>query len=530
MSCPESRRNIDEKPPDAEDKTHIWSLVKDHPNLYCWIPVSKKDVSLDQINLDEVSIQDIPPPPEYPEAIAAVGALAEGEIDALRLKELKEGTDIVSADDPRKYPIVKQFIVDKGLKLYGGAAINMYMPRKAKFYSAQEIPDYDFYSPDPWNHAVELGEILYSAGYKYVEVKAGIHHGTYKVYANLWPVADITYMPSYMFKQLKSRKIQGFHVVSPLRLYEDMYKELSQPSQNPSRWPKVATRMKLLEEYAPPFRKNMKCRKDIFLGGKVNLPVITQELLTETKKFIDKKKMLIGGMYAYNVYMTIAGAKRRALIDHYDVYSETAHQDIQDLLTRLLPLVPHPRQLVVTFTNRLSTQMNEKRYGIFYRPGNHYEAVCFINQLTMCTPLKKFSHFGKIVSVDYLKYNLFTQAVFGSTKNVKIVKCLIKYLDKAQKHYYVSKNVSEFDDTPFQRFMYTCEGPVASPLKKALEKRWHLYNIRRELKRKRRTIPPECLNKEKQDCEYPCVWNDQFDRCMGLPWGVVRVEHEEDVE
>ena len=63
-------------------------------------------------------------------------------------------------------------------------------------YSKHEFPDYDVFSPDAWNHAKELADRLNKMGYHFVEAKSSIlndvHHQTYKVGVDLFPMLDLT--------------------------------------------------------------------------------------------------------------------------------------------------------------------------------------------------------------------------------------------------------------------------------------------------------------------------------------------------
>ena len=94
--------------------------------------------------------------------------------------------------------IVEQFIRDKKLICYGGTAINNILPAEDQFYDKEvDIPDYDFFSVNAVEHAKELANIYLSKGYTDVEAKSGVHKGTYKVFVNFIPVADITYPVSY---------------------------------------------------------------------------------------------------------------------------------------------------------------------------------------------------------------------------------------------------------------------------------------------------------------------------------------------
>ena len=55
--------------------------------------------------------------------------------------------------------IVEEFLQETKRICYGGTAINNLLPIYEQFYNKQvELPDYDFYSPDPLNDAKNLDE------------------------------------------------------------------------------------------------------------------------------------------------------------------------------------------------------------------------------------------------------------------------------------------------------------------------------------------------------------------------------------
>ena len=99
--------------------------------------------------------------------------------------------------------IVENFIKSKKLICYGGTAINNILPKNEQFYDREtEIPDYDFFSPEPIKHVKELANIYFKKGFIDVEAKAGQHYGTYKLFVNFIPVADITYMSRTLFNNI----------------------------------------------------------------------------------------------------------------------------------------------------------------------------------------------------------------------------------------------------------------------------------------------------------------------------------------
>jgi len=150
--------------------------------------------------------------------------------------------------------IVEQFLKKKKLICYGGTAINNLLPKEVQFYNKDiEIPDYDFFSPTPLKHAKELADIYYKKGFMEVEAKSGIHSGTFKVFVNYIPVADITYIVPELFKTLKkdSKIRDGIYYTSPNYLRMLMYLELSRPMGDVSRWEKVLKRLTLLNKHFP---------------------------------------------------------------------------------------------------------------------------------------------------------------------------------------------------------------------------------------------------------------------------------------
>ena len=150
--------------------------------------------------------------------------------------------------------IVEQFLKDKKRICYGGTAINNILPKKLQFYDKKvEFPDYDFFSPTPLMDAKKLADIYYAKGYNEVEAKSGAHEGTFKVYVNFIPVADITYLVPELYKSIlkQSIKVDSIYYCPPTYLRMAMYLELSRPDGDVSRWQKVLKRLTLLNNQYP---------------------------------------------------------------------------------------------------------------------------------------------------------------------------------------------------------------------------------------------------------------------------------------
>lgn len=166
-----------------------------------------------------------------------------------------------SEEIKRLIHILENFLRKKKCICYGGTAINNILPKFAQFYNRDiEIPDYDFYSKNALDDAKELADIYFKEGYKDVEAKAGVHHGTYKVFVNFIGIADITYLHPEIFDVMskESIRVSGILYSPPNFLRMNMFLELSRPSGDVSRWEKVLKRITLLNEYYP-LKSNLHC-------------------------------------------------------------------------------------------------------------------------------------------------------------------------------------------------------------------------------------------------------------------------------
>ena len=169
----------------------------------------------------------------------------EKELQILR-KAIDDATSIsgrklAQSDTIKKIiEILENFLRTHKTLCYGGTAVNNILPEQYRFYNKNiEIPDYDFFSPHAMEYARDLADIYYNAGYEEVEAKSGVHTGTYKVYVNFIPIADITFLDNILFNNIykKSIKINAINYCPPNFLRMSMYQELSRPMGDVSRCP-----------------------------------------------------------------------------------------------------------------------------------------------------------------------------------------------------------------------------------------------------------------------------------------------------
>ena len=253
--------------------------------------------------------------------------------DAVDKIEKEQGRKIVMSPAVKEIiDVVEKFLIDKKRVCYGGTAINNILPIDEQFYDKEtEIPDYDFFSPDALKDAKHLADIYFKLGFTDVEAKAGIHHGTYKVFVNFIPVADITYVPQHLYKSIyrTSIKIAGIHYASPDYLRMAMYLELSRPMGDVSRWEKVLKRLTLLNKHYPLKGKDCdleKIQRSITRDKDGNGEKEKTIFYTVRDSFINQGLVFFGSM-ANSLYMNyLRNKKSTRKIPDFDVLAENPEQ------------------------------------------------------------------------------------------------------------------------------------------------------------------------------------------------------------
>lgn len=234
--------------------------------------------------------------------------------------------------------IVENFLRKKKLVCYGGTAINNILPKQDQFYNKDvEIPDYDFYSPNALNDAKELVDIFVATNFIEVEAKSGQHHGTYKVFVNFIPVADISELPKELFNSIKndSIKIAGILYAPPNLLRMGMYLELSRPAGDVSRWEKVLKRLTLLNKHYP--LKGKECSHVDFQRPMGESEHANEIYDSVQRTLIDQGVVFFGGyaLSLYSQYMPKHLKSKLQKIPDFDILSEEPLLTAQIIKERL---------------------------------------------------------------------------------------------------------------------------------------------------------------------------------------------------
>ena len=90
--------------------------------------------------------------------------------DAVDAITYKSGKKLLDNENIKKIlNILEDFLQSHKTLCYGGTAINNILPEEDQFYDKSiELPDYDFFSPEPLEDAKELADIFYEKGFNEV--------------------------------------------------------------------------------------------------------------------------------------------------------------------------------------------------------------------------------------------------------------------------------------------------------------------------------------------------------------------------
>lgn len=369
--------------------------------------------------------------------------------------EEKLGKRVVSSEEIQNMiVIVENFIKLKNLICYGGTAINNILPLEDQFYNKDvEIPDYDFFTPDALSDAKELADLYYKNGYTDVEAKSGQHHGTYKVFVNFIPVADLTQIPKEIYSALKkeSIRVSGILYAPPNFLRMSMYLELSRPAGDISRWEKVLKRLTLLNKHYP--LTSIDCNNIDFqreMGNKTD----EDEIYDNVRNTLINQGVVFFGGYAislYSQYMPNNLRKKVEKIADFDVLSHDPKTTAEIIIERLKDIGTTKTKIIY---HSPIGEIIPENYEV--RIGN--DTIAFIYKPIACHSYNIIKSHGKsvkIATIDtmlsfYLSF-LYTNRDYYNEFTERII-CMSKFLfDVQQKNRLQQKGL-------LKRFSIICYG------------------------------------------------------------------------
>jgi hypothetical protein len=321
---------------------------------------------------------------------------------------------------------VKTFFIKNKIVLYGGTAMNMYLPKSKQFYDKMDIPDYDGYSQDAKPLSLKLIDNLKKQKYNFLFVKRAIHDGTFKVSWEFKDVADITQMNDVEYKMIVKTSIQkdGLYLCDINLLKSNAYVELSLPKSAMFRWSKVFSRLKLLEDSKP---LRTKTQLTSLLKNE-QLPNSLESILYNLNKYIKSNRYPLMGMNAVAHYVC-----------HKDVV-KTRDCFLQEILSdNVYETVKHVKQILRTFkdieytvSTLTKTQLIPNSINIsVYIDQKEYKLISIYDATRSCYAVERVKSGNYMVSIFFLLH-IYYYKLFMSTSNKdsNIYKCLIINLIK----------------------------------------------------------------------------------------------------
>jgi hypothetical protein len=323
--------------------------------------------------------------------------------DAVDESEKVQGRRVATNDDVKEIiKILEDFLQARPLICYGGTAINNILPRSDQFYNRDmEIPDYDFYSKSALDIAKELADIYADHGYTEVEAKAGMHYGTFKVFVNFIPIADITHLDEVIFDELMndSIKIAGIHYASPNFLRMNMFLELSRPAGDVSRWEKIYKRLVLLNKHYPLDAKtnceNISFQRVMEKGSFRKNNVSEEDLHLIIRDCLTSMSAVFFGGYACTLYSKYMPEKEKHIVQKipdFDVILEDVDRSALILKERLeehgfknIELIQHAN-IGELIPRHIEVQVNSVAVSFLYEPiaCHSYNKITVGNNVEVC--------------------------------------------------------------------------------------------------------------------------------------------------
>jgi hypothetical protein len=385
----------------------------------------------------------------------------EKELEILRnavdiAEKIKSKKVIKSPEIKKIISIVENFIRNKKLICYGCIAINNLLPEKDRFYNFDiELPDYDFYSSTALNDAKELADIYAEEGYEDVEAKAGLHFGTYKVFVNYIPVADITQMDNKLFENIKKDSIEINEILyCPVNFLKmSMYLELSSPKGDVSRWEKVLKRLILLNKNYPLIGE--KCNTNTFSTkiSETEVKNINIKIYNIVKDVLIKNGVVFFGGFAYDLYNNYNKSKYKKYllntIPDFDIISINPEKLIYSLKYTLI-------------ANNYNNIKIKTHSGIGELIPSHYEFIIndkpfiYIYKPLRCHSYNIYKLYNeniKIATIDTM-LSFYLSFIYSGKEyyNVDKILCMAEYLFKIQSENKFKQNGI------LKRFSVSCYG------------------------------------------------------------------------
>jgi hypothetical protein len=399
---------------------------------------------------------------------------------------------------------VRDFVIEKKRKIYGGFALNKLIEVKNpdtgdKFYDDANVKDWDidFYSPDPIGDSREICNRLHAKGFHHITAREAQHDETYKVFAETIDCADITYVPTNIYNKIPFEEIGGMRITGPHFMMIDYFRVMTDPMTSYFRLQKTFVRLCLmLKYYELPHNTST-----------INIDPPERDLdvaLRTVHDFLTNRESTITiGMYAYNHLIRESEINKKGKkvnryksnqnqrgsrsnddqyidyvdINYYEVISTEYKRDTRDLILRL-------QEKFLNVKGKITYQENYPFFQYLGYSVNIYcdgEIICrMYHYNTRCVPFfdvpalyfKKSGyeeHEGKIRMGSFATLMMFSlinimKARTDNDQNTKnLYYTMISHMIDMKNYYFDRTGKNIFDNSLFQEFVIRCVGEMMDP-------------------------------------------------------------------
>lgn len=377
------------------------------------------------------------------------------------------------------YSLIKEFIINKKRKIYGGYALNLLITQKNKslaFYDESDTPDIDFYSPEPLKDLKELCDIIHNAGFGPVVGQEAQHKETYAIFVNYKEYCNISYMPYNIYNKLKfieyksnnSKSNEPMILTHPWFMMIDYFRMFTDPMISFWRLEKTYERYILLQKTYP-----LPLIKSPLIIPEYKNKELVKYMTLLFNEISNYNTLIFTGFYVYNYYLQQSGYNNYNPINcpYYEAYSTNYIDDGLKII-----------QFIKMLNNDKLSYVEYYPFFQFYG----FNVVIFYEDTPIlylysnnkrCIPYKQ-------VSINDVGNNTKKEAINIGSFDFNILHALIilikvrvdnvdnwndllyKYISNIvlfRDTYLKKHSKSIYDDTIFQSFVIDCTGEIIPP-------------------------------------------------------------------
>lgn len=358
--------------------------------------------------------------------------------------------------------IILNFVRDKQRIIYGGYCWDLLVKDKTPddgIYSKDfiEMPDVEFYSPNPIKDLIDLCDLLYSKNCKYVEGKSAQHHETYKVFVEYINVVDISYMPKILFNKMQTKNYSGVKICHPNFITIDFLRMFNDPINSYWRLSKHLPRInKVMNLYPLKINKDYKEKR---------IDTILSNILEFIRKnIIPNSNLLVFGYYGYEFYTSKGTGKEKQLyVPYFDVISTNLEKESKEIYKKL---TDYDKYIKVEEYHKFF-QFLDRRVCFTFK-GN--EILNIYGNKNMCIPFINIPKKNiKVVTYPYMILMFMSKSLYhlinGHVIESRNLNYLMDSLVKVRNSYLDKNNLTILDESIFKEFNIECDGDTMEPMR-----------------------------------------------------------------